>query len=84
VGAETVTVGDATERVGAALTRLTSPWNLAGVCAGAVPVAVDSGSAPVALQVVGPWRSEATVLGVMSLLERLAGGPWPPVAAPGG
>ena len=77
---EVVDVGEATERVDSALTRLTGPWNLAGVCAGAVPCARDTGGAPIALQVVGAWRSEAMVLTAMELLETVAGGPWPAVA----
>lgn len=79
VGASTVEVDGMPERVGAALTRLNSPWSLGGVCAGVVPVARDSGGAPIGVQVVGPWRGEATVLAVMDLIERLGGGPWPPV-----
>lgn len=78
-GARTVEVDGATERVGEALTRLSSPWSLGGVCAGVVPVASDTGGAPIGVQVVGPWRGEATVLAVMALIEHLSGGPWPPI-----
>lgn len=80
VGAETVDVDGASERVPAALTRLTSPWSLTGVCAATVPVARDAAGGPIAVQIVGPWRAEATVLGVGELVQRLAGGPWPAVA----
>ena len=79
VGAGEVGVGRGTDRVGSALTRFNGPWNLAGVPAGALPVARDSGGAPIGMQVVGPWRNEACVLGVMQLIERLTGGAWGPV-----
>lgn len=81
VGAHTVDVYGVAKRVGAALTRLTSPWSLGGVCAGAVPVALDSGGGPIGVQVVGAWHADATVLAVMGLVERISGGPWPSVAA---
>lgn len=83
VGADVVDVEGTTERVGAALTRLTSPWSLAGVCAAAVPVSRDGDGAPVALQVVGPWGGENSVLGVAALLQQLAGGAWPAVSTTG-
>ena len=80
VGAETVTVDGVSERFGSALTRLNIPWSSAGLPAGAVPIDSDADAGPIGMQVVGARRNEATVLGAMALLERLAGGPWPPVA----
>ena len=78
---EQVDIGDASEAVASALTRLVGPWNLSGVTAGAVPCARDSDDAPVALQVVGAWREERTVLEVMEVVEQIVGGAWPAVAA---
>lgn len=79
VGAATVDIEGEVETLGGALTRLTSPWSAAGLCAAAVPVAHDSGGAPLGIQVVGPWGHEHVVLAVAGLVERLCGGPWPPV-----
>ena len=80
VGATSVDVDGHPERVSAALTRLNTPWTLAGLPAGAVPVARDAGGAPIAVQVVGRWGAEAQVLAAMALVEQAAGGPWPPVS----
>ncbi len=44
-------------------------WNLAGLPAGVVPLGVDAGGAPVAVQVVGRRDGEATVLAVMRAIE---------------
>lgn len=74
-----VDVGDRTEAVASALTRFVGLANLAGVPAGAIPCDRDDAGAPIALQVVGGWRTEATVLAAMERLEDLAGGPWAPV-----
>ena len=74
VGADTVDVDGVTEPIGAALTRLTSPWSLAGVCAAAVPAGRDRAGAPVAVQVVAARGGEAIALGVGQLLEKLSGG----------
>lgn len=76
-----VDVGDGTEPVASALTRLVGPSNLAGVPAGAVPCDTDGLGAPVALQVMGSWRAEATVLTAMEHIEEAVGGPWGPVEA---
>lgn len=80
VGATSVDVDGHAERVGSALTRLSTPWSLAGLPAGAVPVATDAGGAPIAVQAVGRWGAEDQVLGAMTLLEQAAGGPWPAVS----
>lgn len=80
VGATTVDVDGHDERVGSALTRLSTPWSLAGLPAGAVPVTTDAGGAPIAVQVVGRWGAEDQVLRAMALLEQAAGGPLPAVS----
>ena len=77
-GARFVDVDGTSERVPAALTRLTAVWNGAGVPAGSVPVARDADGAPIAVQVVGRWGEDAAVLGVMKTIEAAVGGPWPP------
>lgn len=82
VGARTVDVDGREEGTTAALTRLTSPWNLAGLPAGSVPIAVDADGAPIAAQVVGPGCGEPAVLAAMALIERQAGGPRPAVKPP--
>ena len=80
VDARTVDVDGHAEQVATALTRLSTPWSLTGLPAGAVPVATDTGGAPIAMQVVGRWGAEDQVLAAMALLERVAGGPWPAVS----
>lgn len=77
VGADPVDVGGVDEPVVSAMTRFTNPWNLCGVPAGSVPAGTDAGGAPVAVQVVGPWFAERTVLAVLAAVEALRGGPLP-------
>jgi aspartyl-tRNA(Asn)/glutamyl-tRNA(Gln) amidotransferase subunit A len=83
-GTDPIEVDGVEEAVTPALTRLTNPWNLAGVPAGSVPAGTDGGGAPVGIQVVGPWFADRRVLSLMAEVERLSGGPWraaaPPVA----
>lgn len=79
VGEDPVAVAGRPQPVTAALTRLCNPWNLAGVPAGSVPAGTDGGGAPVGVQVIGPAGGEETVLDVMARIERLRGGPLPPV-----
>lgn len=79
VGVDPVTVEGRPQPVVGALTRLTNPWNLAGVPAGSVPVGTDDGGAPIGMQVIGAWDDEPRVLEVMAALERLRGGPLPAV-----
>lgn len=81
VGATRVSVGSADESVTSALTRLTGPWNLAGVPAGTVPVGRDGGGAPIGVQVVGRWQADHSVVFAMGLMEQVAGGPWPAVTS---
>jgi aspartyl-tRNA(Asn)/glutamyl-tRNA(Gln) amidotransferase subunit A len=82
VGVDPIEVDGRAQPVVAALTRLTNAWNLAGVPAGSVPMATDSGGAPIGMQVIGPWHAEPRVLDVMAALERLSAGPLPAVPAP--
>jgi len=78
-GHDTIRVGGrAPERVTAALTRFTSPFNLAGVPAGSLPHAWDDTGGPMGLQVVGPHGGERAVLRAMSAIESAVGGPWEP------
>lgn len=84
VGAERVTVDGEDERLVSALTRLTDPWNLAGVPAGSVPAGRDASGAPIGVQVVGPWQADVKVLATMGEVESLMGGPWPPIRSPAG
>lgn len=79
VGARSVDIEGVQERVGAALTRLSTPWSLAGLPAAAVPAGRDAGGAPIGMQLVARWGDEARLLGAAALLEELAGGPEPAV-----
>lgn len=60
------------------LSRLTNPWNLAAVPAGAVPVGLLADGAPAALPVVGPHR----VLAAMAAIEHVRTGAVPPGSPP--
>lgn len=73
-----IEVDGVNEPWGIALTRLVSPWNAAGVPAGTVPGGRDRYSAPVGIQVIGPWFAESRVIQVMQQIEDLVGGAWPP------
>jgi amidase len=55
-----------------------APWNLAGWPALSVPAGLDPRGLPLAVQLVGPPGSEATLLGLAATLERLR--PWPRLA----
>lgn len=66
-----------------AVTRLTNPWNLAGVPAGAIPIGRDPRGAPIGMQVIGPWDSDLEVLEIMQWLQNALGGPWPLAELPG-
>lgn len=69
VGASHVVVAGREQPVTPTLTRLTNPWNLAGLPAGSVPAGTDEGGAPIGLQVVAGERGEALVLAAMEALE---------------
>ncbi len=56
----------------------TPPWNLAGLPAASVPFGQDEDGLPIGLQLVGPARSEATLLSLASQIEQLH--PWPRLA----
>lgn len=81
VGRDPIVVDGHSEPLVPTMTRHTNPWNLIGLPAGSVPVARDDGGAPIGVQLIGPARSEHTVLAVMAALEAAVGGPWP-VATP--
>jgi aspartyl-tRNA(Asn)/glutamyl-tRNA(Gln) amidotransferase subunit A len=68
----TVEVAGRPQPASAALTRLTNPWNLAGVPAGSVPAGLDGGGAPIGVQVIGPWNGDQLVLAAMAAIERSA------------
>jgi amidase len=51
----------------------TGPWNGAGLPAMSLPVGLTSEGLPVGVQVVGPVRSEATLLGLAAAVEPVAG-----------
>jgi aspartyl-tRNA(Asn)/glutamyl-tRNA(Gln) amidotransferase subunit A len=76
-----IEVGGVKESRTSALTRLVNPWNLAAVPAGSLPVTMDSGDAPISVQVVGPAFSDWKVLDAMEFLEAAVGGPWDTVAS---
>jgi aspartyl-tRNA(Asn)/glutamyl-tRNA(Gln) amidotransferase subunit A len=69
VGASRVLVAGRDQPVTPTLTRLTSPWNLAGLPAGSVPFSADKQGAPIGLQAVGPEGGEARVLAAMDALQ---------------
>lgn len=78
-----IEVGGGIETRTSALTRLVNPWNLAALPAGSLPVAEDSGGAPISMQIVGPPFSDWKLLDVMALVEESFGGPWATVAPAG-
>ena len=80
VGVRAVDVEGERERLGGALTRLSTPWSLAGLPVAAVPAGSDAGGAPVGMQLVARWGDEARLLAVAALVEERAGGPQPAVS----
>ncbi|MFC4112887.1 amidase [Nonomuraea zeae] len=78
VGAGTVMVDGREWPVELMLTRLTAPFNAAGLPAISVPVAL-AGGLPVGLQLAGGPMRDTTVLAAARLVERLT----PPLPAPG-
>lgn len=72
VGEDPVRVDGQTEARVTAMTRLTNPWNLAGVPAGSVPVGRDRHGSPLGLQMVGPDGGEAAVIAGLEALARLS------------
>jgi amidase len=51
----------------------TGPWNGAGLPAMSLPVGVTSDGLPVGVQLIGPARSEARLLGLAASVEPVAG-----------
>lgn len=62
IGQQSVTLGDKTVNVIAALDRFTLPFNLAGLPAITVPCGFTSGGLPIGLQLAGKAFAEPTVL----------------------
>ncbi len=56
----------------------TPPWNVAALPAASVPFGQDRDGLPLAVQLVGPAGSEATLLSLAAQLEQLH--PWPQLA----
>jgi aspartyl-tRNA(Asn)/glutamyl-tRNA(Gln) amidotransferase subunit A len=52
----------------------TFPWNLTGWPAASVPCGFTSEGLPVALQIVGKWRADASVLRAAAAFEAVQ--PW--------
>lgn len=75
IGAMTVAAGGREWPVELVLTRLTSPFNAAGLPAASVPVGLADGL-PVGLQLAGAAGRDGAVLGAARLVERLI--PRPP------
>jgi amidase len=67
-----------TMAAGVRLAPFAAPWNLAGLPALSVPAGLDADGLPLAVQLVGPAGSEATLIGLAAQLERLH--PWPRLA----
>ena len=68
----------ATMAAGVRAAPFAAPWNLAGLPALSVPAGLDADGLPLAVQLVGPAGSEATLIGLAAQLERLR--PWPRLA----
>lgn len=74
IGQATIEWPDGPEPVGAALTRLTRPFNLTGMPAISVPCGFTADGMPVGLQIVGRLLDEPTVLRVAYTYQQAA--PW--------
>ena len=74
-GVASIDIGGRVMPVPSALTRLSSPFNLAGLPAISLPAGTDDAGVPVNLQLVGRPGADATVLAVARWCERVLGNP---------
>ena len=71
VGDETITYADgSSEDTGAALTRLTAPWNATGQPVFAIPAGLDDGGMPIGLSLVGRPDEEWALADLAHALEQ--------------
>jgi aspartyl-tRNA(Asn)/glutamyl-tRNA(Gln) amidotransferase subunit A len=71
---DSVTISGKAETVRSALTRLTRPYNVAGIPAIVIPCGFSRSGLPVALQIAGKPFEEATILAVAQAYEKQT--PW--------
>jgi aspartyl-tRNA(Asn)/glutamyl-tRNA(Gln) amidotransferase subunit A len=69
IGATTVQLGESTEDVRLAATRLMRSINVLGIPSLAMPCGFSKGKLPIGLQILGPPRGEAALLNVGAALE---------------
>ena len=72
-GLSTIDIGGRVLPIPSALTRFSSPFNLAGLPAISLPAGKDAAGLPVNLQLVGRPGADATVLAVARWCERVLG-----------
>lgn len=72
-GQSTIEIGGRALPIPSALTRFSSPFNLAGLPAISIPAGKDDGGLPMSLQLAGRPGADATVLGVARWCERVLG-----------
>jgi aspartyl-tRNA(Asn)/glutamyl-tRNA(Gln) amidotransferase subunit A len=72
-GLSSIDIGGRVMPIPSALTRLSSPFNLAGLPAISLPAGKDDAGVPVNLQLVGRPGADATVLAVARWCERVLG-----------
>ncbi len=72
-GLSTIDIGGRVLPIPSALTRFSSPFNLAGLPAVSLPAGKDAAGLPVNLQLVGRPGADATVLAVARWCERVLG-----------
>ena len=73
-GMRTVSLGGRTLPLPGAMTRLTGPFNFAGLPALSIPCGTDDKGCPVSLQLVGRPGADATVLAVGQWAEKVLSG----------
>ena len=74
VGAAEVTIEGVTEELMGSLTRYCPPFNITGQPAISVPSGFDRDGLPLAFQIAGRWREDATVLRVAQACAGTADG----------